>query len=154
MARRTRGLLIDSTLGKVWSNIDDVASGNASLLIAGTKLQSKVFSQSSTTVVRAATNLGLGTGFYFPTQTLITSVGLTLTVSKNRTANINITVKSSADTYANASTLGTYTISKSNSSQSATTSLSVAAGSYVYFDLTTGDANAQGLSITLNYYAS
>jgi len=71
MARRKRGLLIDSTLGKVWSNIDDVASGNASLLIAGTKLQSKVFSQSSTTVVNAATNLGSGPGLYFPTQTLV-----------------------------------------------------------------------------------
>ena len=154
MARRTRGLLVDSTLGKVWSNIDDVASGNASLLIAGTKLQSKVYAQQSTTVVRTATNLGSGPGLYFPTQTLITAVGLTLAVSKNRTANINMTLKSSANTYSNATSLGTYTIPKSNSSQSTTTSLSVSAGSYVYFDLTTGDSNAQGLSITLNYYAS
>jgi hypothetical protein len=154
MARRTRGLLVDSTLGKVWTSADDVASANSISLIAGTKLQSKVFSQSSTTVVRAANNLGLGTGTYFPTQTLITSVGLTLSISKNRTANINITVKSSANTYANATSLGTYTITKSNTTQSTATSLSVAAGSYVYFDLTTGDPNAQGLSITLNYYAS
>lgn len=150
---RIRNLLIDNTLGKVFTNVARVTDSDASKLIAGIKLQTKTIKPATpTTLVRVTNNLG-GTGLYFPTDSLVTTVNLSFTKPPVNN-NTSIRFKTGA-TYATSTTVNTTTASQSTST-AVTLNTTIPAGEYLFVDVATAGlfGSGYGLTILANYYGN
>jgi hypothetical protein len=149
MPLRTRSLLMDNTIGKIYTNVGATSEVNSSKLIAGTSLKSYVLS--SKTATRVANNLS-GTGFPFTSTGLIQK--LTLSVSNAPVgASIIVALKKGTD-YANSTTSATANIASGVRTGNSSISLSVSAGEFIFFDVTQVGSTSSGqkLSIRLDYF--
>jgi hypothetical protein len=150
--RRTRSILVDNTLGKIFTNVSSVSTSNSSNLIAGTKIQSATISSGSKTTLVLTKNLGKGIGISFPRGGLITNVQLSLSgAATGQSVIVDVKVGTS---YANSSTVTTATLPVNTLSTPKAVSISVQSGQYVYLDVTqTGNIKpGNGLSVRLDYY--
>jgi hypothetical protein len=152
---RIRKTLIDNTLGKIFTNIQTISSANASNIIAGTKLQSKNLNTGRSIRLRTINNLG-NSGFYFPTDSLLTTVTLRLHQSSKAPTKLRFRAGSS---------ISSTVIIADNVTIPANTLLItvdinafVDAGNYVYVDITEtspfNSATGYGLGLSLNYYST
>lgn len=150
---RIRSILIDNTLGKIFTNVETSTSTDSSKLIAGTKLQSFTYAATTTATTVVAKNIGTGTGVPFPNNGLIVAGRLGVSVAPTGRA-INVAIRVGS-TYAT-STVAT-TLSLPVSALSATTNLAIniQSGQFLYFDVTqVGNIKpGNGLSVKLDYYA-
>lgn len=148
---RTRTLLVDNTLGKIFTNVQNVSGANATNLIAGTKLQAKAVS--SAAAVRVAKNLGV-TGIYFPTETYVTTAVLLFTKPPTN-GGTTIVLRKGAN-YDASTIISTTAITANTVRTTVTLNTTVSAGQSIYVDVTTAAAinSGIGLKITANYYAS
>ena len=152
MARRTRSILVDNTLGKIFTNTDVVTTTDASKLIAGTKIQSSTISASSKTTAIVAKNIGTGVGIPFANNGLITNVTLSAT-SACAGQSIIVAIKVGS-TYNTSTTATTVSLPVNSYSASTAASVSVQAGQNVYLDITQVGTTKPGvgLSVRLDYY--
>lgn len=149
---RTRSILIDNTVGKIFTNVGSSASTDSSKLIAGTKLQSYTYSasRSSTTVV--ARNIGIATGVPFPNNGLIASGTLSISsVPTGRAINVDVKVGS---TYATSTVATTISLPINTFTATSNLAISIQSGQFLFFDVTqVGNIRpGAGLSIKLDYY--
>lgn len=153
---RIRNFLIDNTLGKIFTNVQTVNSANASNLIAGTKLQTKTVSTGNNVTLRISNNIS-NVGFYFPTDSLLTTASLRLSKAA-KVSNTKLRFRSGT-TYASS------VIIEDNVSIPANTSITtvtlnefVSAGNYVFVDIIDASPLAAsagaGLSVILSYYGN
>ena len=158
MTRRTRSLLIDSSLGKIFTGAADSSSATAVNLVAGTTLKSiqKNFGINTTL---AALRQNVITSVPFPANVIITSVKVKIghpTATSPWTpagSSIIITLKTGL-TYATSTSAGNVSLPALTASATTATSISIAAGYTLYWDIIqVGSTRAgMGLSITLYYY--
>lgn len=150
---RTRSVLVDNTLGKMFTNVQKVGDATSVNLIAGTQPKLAKLSLPAAATLRVTNNLGgKPTGFSFSSTTVITKVSISVT--KYATGgNIVIALKTGS-TYETATTQNTFTLNALSKTVSFNTNISVTAAHNVYFDLTSvGKASAgAGLTINFTYY--
>jgi len=149
MPLRTRSLLMDNTIGKIYTNVGATSEVNSSKLIAGTALKSYVLSSKAAT--RVASNLS-GTGFPFSSNGLIQT--LTLSVSTAPVGASIIVALKKGTAYANSTTSGTANIASGQKTGNTSISLNVSAGEFIFFDVTQVGSTSSGnkLSIRLDYF--
>jgi hypothetical protein len=154
MAQRTRSILIDNTLGKIFTGVDTVANALANNLIAGTQVASKGVSSPSTTTVTVTKNLGGGSGIYFPHLGIITSVVMTAATASTGTAIVIALKKSSTSDYNSATQVATFTLPAGSKISTTSCSLTFAAGSYYFVDVTQVGSTkpGNGLSVQFQHY--
>jgi hypothetical protein len=152
VTRRSRSILIDSTLGKIFTNTNSTVVTDPSKLIAGTKIRSSTVSASSKTTTAITNNMGTGVGIAFPTGGLITSV--TLSVSSAATGRSIVVAIRVGSSYASSTVSTSVSLSTSTLKATSTVSVAVQEGQYVFLDITqVGSIKAgSGLSVRLDYY--
>jgi hypothetical protein len=156
MATRTRNFLIDNTLGKVFTNVKSVFTAGPANLIAGTKLLTKSITTSAATQVRPTKNLS-NVGFYFPTDSLVTSG--TLKFTRVPSGGSNILRFKMGQSYSTATViLDNVVVAAKTPNFNFTLNTTVPAGNYIYVDIvaagTTLSLAGAGLSISVNYYGN
>ena len=157
MTRRTRSILIDATLGKMFTGAADTSTATAANLIAGSTLKNIQLNY-GTNVTNAKVVTNAFKNIAFPSNAIITSVKV-MVDTKNATAaqaagsSIIITLRTGL-TYATSTSVGTVSLAASTTSQTTITSISIAADSILFADITqVGSTKAgRGLSYTPYYF--
>lgn len=149
---RTRSILIDNTLGKIFTNVGSSASTDSSKLIAGTKLQSYTYSAASRSTTVVARNIGVTRGVPFPNNGLIVSG--TLSVSSLATGRAIIVDIKVGSIYATSTVAGTISLPINTVTALTNLAISVQSGQFLFFDVTqVGNIRpGTGLSIKLDYF--
>jgi hypothetical protein len=153
--RRTRSILVDATLGKIFTNTTSVQAADASKLIAGTKIASAaIASVPKTAPAKVVKNLaGTATGIRFSAGGLVTGVIITAaTASVGRSILFDIKMGTSYET---ATVVSSQELPVGMKSKTVSVSLTVPAGSSLYVDVTqVGNIKpGVGLGMQFNYYA-
>lgn len=152
--RRSRSLLIDTTIGKIFTNTPSIQAADASKLIAGTKIASASISTSRGTTAKITKNLsGNAFGIRFPSGGLITSV--TITASVAPVGRSIIIVVKAGTTYDNSVQIFTDELASTFTRRVVPVALTIPIGSNVYVDITqVGIAKpGAGVGIQFSYYA-
>jgi hypothetical protein len=152
MTRRTRSILVDSTTGKIFTNVTATGDANSSNLIAGTLQKSGGFSIPNSQSARITNNLGGKNGFNFSTAGVVTEVSINSVIAPKGTG-IQINLKRGT-TYATSTVVGTYTLAELQTTSTTVTSITVASGDSLYVDITSvGTVVAgTGVSVKFKYY--
>lgn len=147
---RTRSMIVDNTIGRIFRNVATVSQANASNLIAGTKIESAIISSTSKAATRPTLNLGNGKGIFFAGGALITQLQLSAGTPPTGTP-IIVRLRVGA-TYATSTEIDQYQLS--TRSVTHTVTISVPAGSSVFFDIVqTGSIKpGVGFAVRLNFY--
>lgn len=151
---RVRNVLIDNTLGKVFTSVENVPSATAVNLIAGTKLQTKIIGSAKASV-RVTNNIS-NVGLYFPTESLTTTAVIKFAVAPN-TALTKLRIKSGTSYDTSTIIADNITIAANAKTTSYNLNTTIAAGNYIYVDITSAGPNVaagSGLSVSINYYAN
>jgi hypothetical protein len=156
MPRRTRSLLIDASLGKIFAGAADTASATAAHLVAGTRLKS-ILCKFGSRLFRASLKNDVITSVPFPDNAVITAVKImvnTLQASYMPTGCSIIVRLKTGLTYATSTSVGNVSLPALTTSATTATSISIPAGYTLYWDIIqVGSAKAgTGLSITPFYY--
>jgi len=146
---RTRSLLMDNTIGKIYTNVGATSEVNSSKLIAGTSLKSYLISSKVSTKV--ASNLS-GTGFPFTSNGLIQSVSLSVDTAPTGSSIVVALKKGTA--YANSTTIATANIASGQKLGNTSVGVSVSSGEFIFYDVTqVGSLSSGGkLSLRLDYF--
>jgi len=151
---RTRSVLIDNTLGRIFRNVQSTATANAANLIAGSKIESTGIISAKKVVARVSNNIGNGKGLFFAGGALVTSITLTTATppAGSGTGSALITRVKVGSSYETAQSVGDYSLT----SRSATIStvITVAVGHSVYFDIIQVGSIKPGIGfgVRLNFY--
>jgi hypothetical protein len=151
---RTRSLLIDNTLGKIFTNTDTTAAADASKLIAGTKLVSASIVANKSVIAKVTNNLsGNPQGVRFVSGGLVTAVIMSAATASTGRA-IAFTFKVGT-TYETATTLGTDQLNVTVTRKNAAVAWTIPAGSSIYVDITqVGNVRpGAGVGVQFNFYA-
>lgn len=154
MTRRTRSILVDANIGKIFINTSQVTPDDPSKLIAGTKLESTVISSPKKRNLVVANNLGsTGRGRVFPTGALLTSVAASVRpgpLGSDLVINVKV-----GEEYETSSIISVLTIEQGTLSTSSNVSVIIPAEQAVYLDIVQVGSTrpGQNLSVTLKYYA-
>jgi hypothetical protein len=154
MATRTRGILVDSTLGKMFTNTTSVQSADSSKLIAGTKLQSTtIYSPRKRNIVIAKHLGNSGRGKVFPTGALLTKLSASVLIAPTGSS-IVIDVKV-GETYETSTSISILTIQELTTSTTNDVSVSIPANHALFLDVNqVGSIKpGQSLGVTFSYYA-
>lgn len=151
MPVRSRSVLIDNSVGRIFTNTANSLPSDASKLIAGSRIQTKVLAASRTARIQPANNIGRG--FYFSDNALVVQVVLSARIAaKGQDAQIRL--KKGSSDYESASTINTYTLGENAKINTINVSIAVTAGETIYIDVVQGGSSrpGNGLSIRLNHY--
>ncbi len=154
MTRRTRSILVDSTLGRIFTNVVSSAASDASKLIAGTKTQRVSFTSPRTMIARVLSNAGAsGLGLRFSNNALITSVVMN-TAGEPTGRDLQIQLKKGSS-YATSTAIGTFTLTAGSKVSTNAVAISITAGESIFMDIIqVGSVKpGTGLSVDLNFYA-
>lgn len=150
---RTRSVLIDNTLGRIFRNLTSVQNSTAESVIAGSKLTNKSITGGKA-VLKVQQNLG-GRGLFVIGGGLLTQIILRLTKAPKGTPAI-IRVKRGI-TYASSTTIGDYELPGSGVSTNITFTVNetLEPGESIYFDvIAIGNISpGTGLTAIIGYYA-
>lgn len=157
MTRRTRSILIDSTLGKMFTGAADASTATAANLIAGSTLKNIQLNY-GTNVTTAKVVTNAFKNITFPSNALITSVKVMIDTknfvsAQPKGSSIIITLRTGL-TYETSTSVGTVSLAALTTSQTTITSISIAADSILFADITqVGSTRAgAGLSYTPYYF--
>lgn len=151
---RTRSLLIDNTLGKIFTNTSNVGTANASNLIAGTKLVSASIIAKRTSTAKIANNLsGNPQGLRFVSGGLVTSVILSAATAPSG-SNIAFTFKVGT-TYETATIIDTNELNAATVLKTTSVNWTIPASNSIYVDITqVGNVKpGTGVGVQFTYYA-
>lgn len=150
---RTRSVLVDNTIGRIFRNVVSVSQATAASVIAGAKLTTKSIS-GGRAVLKVQNNIG-GKGIFMIGGGVVTQLIFKLTKAP-RGSDAAIRVKKGTN-YAEATTVGDYTIPQASSgvTQTYNVSITLAAGETLYFDIVqVGSITAgTGITLTVGFYA-
>lgn len=159
MPRRTRSMLVDNTIGKIYTNVSETSGATAANIIAGTALKSSTIQpiKSTTGAVTCvvANNLS-GGGIAFATAGLLTRVTLSA-VTAPKGQSIIVLLKTGSASYTSLTQVASVQLGTLATTATTTTApfpINIAAGQYLYFDISqvgTGSPGA-GLTIRVDYY--
>ena len=160
--RRLRSILVDNTIGKIYTNVADTTSVTPVNLIAGSVLKtvSKPQPIMSSNIIKA-NNLGLAGIGPFASVGLITLVTLTAATAPtglglvSNGGDVSIVLKQGT-TYSTSVIVGTYSLLATFRNTPTVASISLAVGDYIYVDIIkVGDKTpGKGLTVQLGYYLS
>jgi hypothetical protein len=154
MTRRSRSVLIDATLGKIFINTDSVQSADPSKLIAGTKLLNSIISSKPNNVVKITNNLSATpAGIRFPSGGLVTNFILSAAVAPvGRSIMLRIKVGTSYETSV---LLDSRELESGVRLKAIPVSWTVPTGQSLYVDITqVGNIKpGSGLNVQFNYYS-
>lgn len=153
MPRRTRSILLDNTLGKIYTGTSD-STTDPTKLIAGSVAKYANITSSRDAAVRIAYNLGLtGKGIVFPVASTVTKITLTTNTAPTGAA-IVVAVKTGTS-YSTATQQATYSIAPGTTVSVNTVNIAIPAGGSIFTDVTQiGSLNqGTGLSIQYEYYS-
>lgn len=151
--RRMRSILIDSTLGKIFTNTASVQDADASKLIAGTKLNSTTVATIKGVVAKLTKNLSARpSGVKFVAGALITKLTLSLTTPAAGQA-IVFEFKVGL-TYETSTLLGTDSINPGSVVKVSTVSWVIPVNYGVYIDIVQVGSTkpGSGVSVQFSYY--
>jgi len=153
--RRARSILVDATLGKIFTNTTSVQAADASKLIAGTKIASaNIASVPRTAPAKIVNNLaGTASGIRLASGGLVTNAVITTADAPvGRSIAINIKMGTS---YQTATVVSSQELQPGIRSRTVSLGLTVPAGNSLYVDVTqVGSVKPGiGLGIQFNYYA-
>lgn len=148
MATRTRSILVENTIGKIFNGVVTISQGDASKLIAGTKPLTTKRTQGGSGKV--ALNIG-GDGTLFIGPALLTSVTVTSKVA-SPTQNTVITIKLGTS-YANASNVVTVTLPTGAKAATTSNTVTIPAGNYLYWDITSAGYGTKLVTVNYTYYS-
>lgn len=153
MPRRTRSVLIDATLNRIFTSVDSPASATAVNLLAGVKMLTKTLSTTPGVTVSPARNLGGGL-LLGGSGTVVSVVLRAVSRTPQGGTGIVINVKRGSS-YAAATTVATLTLPSGSSTVTLTPSLTFASTDRFFFDLVQAGTitPGAGLSINFNYYS-
>jgi len=153
---RTRSVLVDNTIGRIFRNVTTVAQASAASVIAGDRLTTRSIGSGQAALIKIANNIG-GKGLFFVTGASVTQLRVSL-IRAPRGRDALIQVRKGL-TYATSTTVGEpYAIPAGNVNVAATATYTVAitlaAGESLYFDVVqVGSMFAgTGLTVTVNLY--
>lgn len=149
MTRRTRSVLIDSTIGRIFTNVSSVTSAAPTSMIAGAKLTSRSIVQNKKATVTVSNNIG-NTGLFFVGGALVTQIIMSV-VKAPAGSSILIKVKVGA-TYATAVATGPeYALNQNTKSATHNVSITVPPGESLFVDITQRGALSPGAGLSLNF---
>lgn len=150
---RTRSVLVDNTIGRIFRNVSSVSQATAASVIAGAKLTTKSIS-GGRAVLKVRNNIG-GNGIFMIGGGLVTQLIFKLTKAP-RGSTVTMRVKKGTS-YDTATTVADYTIPEGTKSitQVYTVSITLAPGESLYFDIVEVGSIAPGTGITttIGFYA-
>lgn len=154
---RTRSVLVDNTIGRIFRNVSTVSQATAASVIAGDKLAQRLLN-GGTSNIRVQNNVG-GRGLFFIGGALVTQLIFSNRFS-SRGSPVVINVKKGT-TYALATLIGNYeipplTAQRQGSSATFAVSITLAAGESLFFDVVSvGNVfPGTGLSILAGFYTA
>jgi hypothetical protein len=147
---RTRSVLIDNTLGRIFRGVTSVVAATPANLIAGSKIETTSIAAGRRITTRVTNNLAGASGIFFPGGALINSVVLTAAAAPAGTP-IVLHVKTGTN-YSTASDVAEYQLSSTTATFS--TLITVPAGNSVFFDITqVGSVRpGAGFGVRINYF--
>lgn len=153
MAQRIRSILVDNTLGKIFTGANTVSNASAANLIAGTQKLVKTFASGVAVNTKVANNLTAGSGLLIGNNGVLVSVTL-MAVTAPLGSNISVNLKKGS-AYASSSIVGTYTLSPGSNLTYYTTAISFLATDNFFIDITQVGSvkSGVGFSIQLGYYS-
>jgi len=157
---RTRGVLIDTTIGKLFNGVANTSAANAYTLIAGSQSKLTQFVRAG----NAAVALNINGGILFTSTTLITSYEATVDFSP--TVQGIVMKLRTGSTYATSSIVATINLpttkiyvpagrsAPTGARSIATVSINVTAGNRIFWDITQIGIGVPGTNLTvkLTYY--
>jgi hypothetical protein len=154
MTRRTRSMLLDASLGKIFTNTNQIAPNDPSKLIAGTKLSSSTInSLPKGAIAKVTKNLsGNPSGIKFTSGGLVTAVIISaVSAPKGRGIIFQIRVGS---TYETSTVIDTEELEDSVKTKTVNVAWSIPAGNNLYVDIIqVGNIKAGAtVSLQFNYY--
>jgi hypothetical protein len=149
---RTRSVIIDNTLGRIFRNTPSVSQATAANLIAGSKIESTSFAAGAKVVARVVNNIGAGKGLFFPSGALITSIQLTATMPASGNL-LTLRLRVGVD-YASSISIEEYQMPNLTKSATFTVAITVPIGHSVFFDIAqVGSIKpGQGVGARLSFY--
>lgn len=146
---RTRSVLIDNTLGRIFRNVTSVGSANAANLIAGLKLESAAIAAAKRTVARPTLNLG-NNGIFFVGGALINLVSVSAaTAPAGQPIIVRLRV---GEDYASSTEHSQYQLS--GRSENFPVTITVPQGHSVFFDIVQAGSvrTGAGVGVRLSFY--
>lgn len=153
MTRRIRNILIENSLGKVFTGVDSIFSANASNVIAGTVQQTKGYAQPTATKVVVTNNLGGSlAGIPFAHNGVVVAVQVSVATAPQGSP-IIISLKSGTS-YSSSTIVGTFSLSALSNTSTTSCSIPIVSGNSFYIDVTqVGKTfSGTGLAVQLNHY--
>lgn len=164
--RRTRSVLIDGFLGKIFTSVTDSAVVDASKVIAAPTLKTYQWSPATaTTTTILALNIAQATGITFPQGAILASVTLTAVTAPTTyfpgIAGISIQIKKGTS-YATSTIVGTFSLLSGSTSQTYPltsavygSAITLAAGNSIFVDIVkVGSVTpGAGFGFKLGYYS-
>jgi hypothetical protein len=149
---RTRSVIIDNTLGRIFRNTPSVSQATAANLIAGSKIESTSFAAGKKVVARVLNNIGTGKGLFFPSGGLITSVQLTAATAAFGSL-LTLRLRVGVD-YDSSISIQEYQMPNFTKSATFSAAITVPIGQSVFFDITqVGSIKpGQGVGARLSFY--
>jgi len=156
MPRRTRSLLIDASLGKIFAGAADSSSATAANLIGGSTLKSIQRNYFTGNTLAKVTN-DVATRTTFPANAIITAVKVMVNTapgSYQPTGSSIIVRLKTGLTYETSTSVGNVSLPALTTSATTATSIVVVAGHTLYWDIIQVGSTRPGigLSITPFYY--
>lgn len=153
MPRRTRSVLIDATLNRIFTSVDSPSSATAANLLAGVKMLTKTLATPTSVTVRPAKNIGGGV-FLGGNGTVASIVLRTVTRAPQGGTGIVLDLKRGTSN-ATATTVATLTLPSGSSTATITPSLTFSSTDRFYIDVVQSGTIVPGigLSINFNYYS-
>jgi hypothetical protein len=152
-------VLVDNTIGKIYTNVSQTSGATAANIIAGTALKSATIQpiRSTTGPVSCTVAINLsGGGIAFATAGLLTRVTLSA-VTAPTGKSIIVLLKTGAAAYTSLTTVASVQLGTNATTATANTApfpINIAAGQYLYFDISqVGTVSpGAGLTIRVDYY--
>lgn len=152
--KRTRSVLIDATIGKIFTNAVSAQQADPSKIIAGTKLASTSIISSKSSIAKITKNLsGSASGIRFPSGCLLVSITVTAATAPLG-APITFDIKSGT-TYENSIVISTVSLKASYVKDTYPVALTIQPGNAIYVDIKqVGSVRpGNGVTVQFNYYS-
>jgi hypothetical protein len=154
MTRRTRSMLVDASIGKIFTNTNQITPTDPSRLIAGTKLTSSIITAVPRgSLARVTRNLsGNASGIRFTSGGLVTTFIISAVVPS--TGRGIIFQVRSGSTYETSTLIDAQELEANVKTKTVNVAWTIPAGNNLYVDITqVGNVKSgSGLSVQFNYY--
>ncbi len=150
---RIRSVLMDNTLGRIFTNIEAPSKAMPANLLAGTKLSTLSFSGNKKGLVRVANNIGTTTGMKFLQRSQIVKIRAYVTLF-GRGGDVVINVRKGTS-YVDSTVISTLSILDASTATELPVLITVEIGEKLFVDIVSVPTVKipSGFAINFDYYA-